>query len=175
MKKYVFVLLLTFIVASSYAQKATTIYIVRHAEKQTTNPQDKNPDLTTEGEERAVALKNFLKGKNINYIFSSNYNRTKLTAQPTSLDKNIPITIYNVSKPHELISEIKDLGEGKNILIVGHSNTIIKMINDLGAPTSITELADDDYDFIFELKKRKDKSKLKVAHFGSKHHSTIIK
>ena len=40
----------------------TTIYIVRHAEKDVSDPKNQDPELSVEGRERAEALANKLKG-----------------------------------------------------------------------------------------------------------------
>ena len=71
----------------SACQTSTNIYIVRHAEKSIVPADD--PHLLPEGIQRAEALKDFLKNKNIGYIFSTNTNRTVETATPLSQEQLI--------------------------------------------------------------------------------------
>lgn len=153
-------------------KKTQKIWVVRHAEKNTENPKEKDPKLSDEGVLRAKDLKEFLKKKRVAYIFSSNYIRTKQTVAPLAEERKLPIETYDTSKPLELINTVKGLPKGKNILIVGHSNTVLNIVRDLGAQISLKELKDDDYDFIFELTKKRKNTTLKVMHFGKTHHST---
>ncbi|XMO86418.1 histidine phosphatase family protein [Algibacter sp. AS12] len=102
-------------------------YFVRHAEKDTSNPNDGNPTLTKEGLLRAKNLSNILIAVNIDAVYSTNYKRTLLTAKPTADKNDLETTVY---KPNELdVAEI--LKAQKNTLIVGHSNTIPKLVNSI--------------------------------------------
>lgn len=126
MKKLIllFVLFFTFV---SYAQDVTTYYLIRHAEKQRQNPNDKDPSLTFDGYKRADKWKEVLKNVKFDAVYSTNYNRTKLTAKPTADANNKPILVYN---PSNMYSEsFKYNTSGKNVLIVGHSNTTPNFVN----------------------------------------------
>ncbi len=175
MKNYIYIIILLFVANTSFAQKATKIWVVRHAEKQTDNPKEKDPDLSEEGMLRANDLKAYLKNEDLGFIFSSNYKRTKQTAKPLADDRKLTIQGYDTANQQELITTINGLTPGKNILIVGHSNTVLSIVKALGAKHTVNELQDDDYDFIFEITKMKNKAKLKVKHFGKAHHSTNFK
>jgi len=60
-------------------------------------------------------------------VYSTDYNRTKQTAQPIAEKNNLGITIYN---PSELNSEeFKKATKGKTVLVVGHSNTTPMFVN----------------------------------------------
>ena len=63
---------------------------------------------------------------------------------------------------------------GKKIVVVGHSNTVIKIAEALGAKLSLKELQEEDYDFIIQLKIKGDKVKSQIKHFGKIHHSSNI-
>ena len=69
---------------SSSAQGATTVILVRHAERATNNPQDPNPGLTPAGQERARELARLLSGRHVAGVLATQYARTQLTAQPTA-------------------------------------------------------------------------------------------
>ena len=118
-------LILTFIFLSlsliSYAQEITTYYFIRHAEKLRIDKTDKNPNLNFNGYKRAEAWKDVFSDVPFDAIYSTDYNRTKLTAKPTATSKNLPILLYN---PNMMYSEaFQNNTKGKTVLVVGHSNT----------------------------------------------------
>jgi broad specificity phosphatase PhoE len=145
--KYILTILLFSILAAS-CKSTNNIYLVRHAEKSTEPAND--PHLTKEGKQRAETLKDLLKNKNINAIFSTQTNRTIQTTTPLGRLISIPIQHYgNDSLPGFLQSVISSK---KNVLIVGHSNTLIPMIGSLNLPYAIKNIADNDYDNLFIIK-----------------------
>jgi phosphohistidine phosphatase SixA len=129
----------------------STIYIVRHAEKSTEPKND--PHLTGEGEQRAQALKILLQNKKIQQIFSTNTNRTKETAMPISNINNIPIQLYNNDTTSNFYKYI--FLSKKNTLVIGHSNTVLKMLDSLHLLGKIKSIGDNDYDNLFIIKVKK--------------------
>jgi 2,3-bisphosphoglycerate-dependent phosphoglycerate mutase len=107
--------------------ETTTYYFIRHAEKDRTNPSDKNPHLTEVGNTRANSWSNILGEVKFDAVYSTDYNRTKETAQPTVTKNNLEITIYD-PKNIDAISFIKET-KGQTVLIVGHSNTTPEFVN----------------------------------------------
>ena len=105
----------------------TTYYFIRHAEKDRTDPSDKNPHLTETGKERAIHWSNILNEVKFDAVYSTDYNRTKETAQPTATKNHLELTIYD---PNTLdaTSFMKDT-KGQTVLIVGHSNTTPAFVN----------------------------------------------
>src|SRR5579875_2123624 len=102
-------------------------YVVRHAEKaQLTNgnimssPND--PPLSEAGKERAEALKDALQHRHIRYIFSTHTVRTISTVAPLSNAIGVQPDIYGPAPDAAFISHLKLLR--KNVLVVGHSNTV---------------------------------------------------
>ena len=145
--KYILTFLL-FSILSTSCKSTNNIYLVRHAEKSTEPTND--PHLTKEGKQRAETLKDLLKNKNINAIFSTQTNRTIQTTTPLGRLINIPIQHYgNDSLPGFLLSVISS---NKNVLIVGHTNTLIPMIGSLNLPYAIKNIADNDYANLFIIK-----------------------
>lgn len=144
-------------------QNIKEINIVRHAEKSTEPPN--NPHLTIEGKVRAEALKFFLKDKNITAIFSTQTSRTVETATPLSNLINIPIEYYGNDTLPAFVQRV--IGLKKNALIVGHSNTVIYMLNGLHLPYTITNITDNDYDNMFIIKVKNGKAKnIKETTYG---------
>ncbi len=151
-----------------YAQKTLKVWIVRHAEKDLSDPKAQDPDLTPEGYQRAEALMKALKGQRIDSIFSTDYKRTKLTGFPLADRIGISIKTYDAAKAGLLVKSLKENATGKNIVIVGHSNTILELIEAFGAKRPIPTVTDDEYDYLFSLTIKGDKVDTKVAKYGKK-------
>lgn len=143
MKQLIFVL---FLITTFYACKKdpqsnqfesteiTTFYLIRHAEKNRKDSTNKNPNLNLKGLLRAEKWKNVFKNISFDAIYSTDYNRTRETATPTALKNKLELTIYN---PNTIaINELSKKHSGKNVLIVGHSNTTPQVVNKfLGSDT----------------------------------------
>ena len=113
----------------SYSQECSSFYLIRHAEKLRIDKTEINPKLNDKGILRAEKWKEILKNINLDKIYSTNYNRTIETANPTSKLQNIDITIYS---PNNIdYKNFKEINKGKKVLIVGHSNTIPNFVNGL--------------------------------------------
>jgi len=127
MKKLLFILAFVFCSVFTYAQEVTTYYFIRHAEKQRTDPTDKDPGLTFQGYKRADAWKEVFKNVKFDAVYSTDYNRTKLTAKPTADANNLPILVYD---PRSMYTESFQYNtKGKTVLVVGHSNTTPMFVN----------------------------------------------
>ena len=149
----------------------TVIYIVRHAEKDTSNLKNPDPGLTSQGRERAKALALILKRKKLAAVFSTTYKRTTETAAPAAQRSGLPV--MNYINADQLVNLIKSSWQNKTILIVGHSNTVLEIAKGLGAHPPIQILRDDDYDFLFKVTIDKNgDSDLKITRFGKVQHST---
>ena len=156
MKALIGLLLICFLMISCKSEKKEkTIYIVRHAEKQLV--QDPDPELAQVGYIRAKKLAQILKDQEIKHIFSTNYKRTQLTAQPTAEQAGVEIQSYEPSNHDELVDKLHEL-EG-NVLVVGHSNTVNRLANYfIGEGEKFNDLTEDEYNFIYEVKLSKDGS-----------------
>ena len=60
----------------------TEVYLIRHAEKDRTDPLNKNPHLNENGKERSLLWNEYFKNNKIDAIYSTNYNRTIETILP---------------------------------------------------------------------------------------------
>lgn len=143
MKKFYLLLILSIFSFSSFAQESdkSTYYLIRHAEKDRSDKTNKNPYLTIKGQERADKWSQILTKFGINAIYSTNYSRTLQTAKPTADDNNLTINTYHPFKINmeEFLLETK----GKNVLIVGHSNTTADFANKLIGKEVYSEIEDD--------------------------------
>jgi broad specificity phosphatase PhoE len=134
------------------SQATTTMIFVRHAEK--TGPSSEDPGLSAAGQRRAAELARQLVDADvvagIDAIYSTDYRRTKETAQPIADALGLPVNIYEPAEDNEPIVDkmVKD-HKGKIILVVGHSNTLPVMIADLGASKKVPPIAEYEYDNIY--------------------------
>lgn len=157
------------------ASCGNTIYVVRHAEKETgidmaTMKPSTDPPLSLAGQERALKLKEILAGKNVRHIYSTNTTRTISTARPLQeLTLGLEINLYN-SKPDSLnafIDKIKAFRKG-NVLIVGHSNTVDDIANKLAGKSVVPgDLKDNEYDNLYILKRKKSGYVFKNEKYGA--------
>ena len=145
--------------------KATTYYVVRHAEKETTSTMSSDVPLSEEGKQRAVALKDVLQNERISEIYSTNYIRTKSTAQPLADALGLTVQIYNPGDS-VFMNRLKRINNS-NVLIVGHSNTVDDLVNTIAGEKLVPgDLADSQYGNLFILKKKGSKVKYEMKHFG---------
>lgn len=165
MKKLLIFLAATFLFFQVGKAQTTEIWIVRHAEKEKSDPQEKNPDLSEEGKVRAGDLARYLKKENIDVAFSTAYKRTHQT-----LDSLVIPKVINYNDIKSLVDTIKTSYLGKKIIIAGHSNTVLEIIEAFGGKRPREELTDDDYDFIFRLSVKGDKARVKMDQYGVPHH-----
>ncbi len=150
MKNLLFLFLSFLTLAScSNSTQPKTIYIVRHAEKMLV--EDKDPELAQVGYVRAKKLAQILEDENIQHVFSTDYKRTRLTAQPTAEAAGVKIQSYDPSNQEDFAKQLHSL-EG-NTLVVGHSNTVSKLANYfVEEGEKFADLEDVEYDFIYEVK-----------------------
>jgi phosphohistidine phosphatase SixA len=147
--------------------KVMTVYLVRHAEKAAVPGAD--PPLSEAGTKRSEALAHKLSQASIKTILTSQYQRTKLTAEPLAKQLGITAAVIPVKMAGRELSPdyLKEVAEratssGGNVLIVGHSNTVPELIKALGG--DVTPAIDESvYDDLFVVTVYA-KSKAKVAH-----------
>ena len=152
MKKLFLIFTILYSIHISAQSDATTNYfLVRHAEKQADGT--RNPHLTEKGTERANKLASILKYYKIDAVYSTDYHRTKETAKPIATTNNVTITLYHPFKLDfkKFLSDTK----GKNVVIVGHSNTTPNFVNKLIKKEKHKELSEKVYGnlYIVTIKK----------------------
>ena len=93
--------------------------------------------------------------KRITYIFSTKTNRTRETAQPLGDEIGIPINYYKNDGIGQLAKRCIALKQ--NVLIVGHSNTLLPIIDSFHVTHAKRVVDDSEYNnlFIILLKKGK--------------------
>ncbi|HXV12972.1 MAG TPA: phosphoglycerate mutase family protein, partial [Candidatus Krumholzibacteria bacterium] len=122
---------------------ATTILVVRHAEKP-----GQADSLSAAGFARANALVHVAGRANLKAIYHSDTTRNRLTAAPCAKAFGLTPTAYPAKETDALVARIFSEHEGETVLVVGHSNTVAKIVAAAGGPT-IDNLAEDEYDTLF--------------------------
>ena len=145
MKSLLILAFATILSFGSKAQEASTIFLVRHAEKV---DQSRDPELSLSGKARSHRLLELLEDAGIGAIYSTDYKRTRQTAAPLADKLGLDILSY---RPFEddMVQELKGKYPGQNVLVVGHSNTIPDLANLLIGEERYKQLSDDEYSTIF--------------------------
>lgn len=128
-------------------EKPTQYFFIRHAEKDGSNPQDRNPQLSEAGLDRAARWAEVFKEVEFDLIFSSNYFRTMNTAKAVADAQQKKVEIYdprNLNDP-----EFQEKTRGKTVLIVGHSNTNPAFVNMLLGEKIYEDLDENNYGSLF--------------------------
>lgn len=144
---FIAVLLLSTQAIIAQKQEITKIFLVRHAEKVKDGGAD--PELTYTGKQRAEQLNKMLAKVDISAIYSTNYKRTRNTAQPLAAAKQLHIELYNPMDSRKFIDGILEKHYGKTVFVVGHSNTIPLLLNTLLGEEKYEMLDDDEYSNLF--------------------------
>jgi len=147
MKLLILIFTVCLLAACSSKPSPKKIFIVRHAEKQLTG---EDPELAYAGTVRATKLAQILSDQDVKHIFSTDYIRTKKTAEPTATNAGVAIQLYQPASQDELVEMLKSL-EG-NILVVGHSNTVSRLANEFSTNgEDYKDLEDIEYNYIYEV------------------------
>ncbi|MCW5516557.1 SixA phosphatase family protein [Muriicola sp. Z0-33] len=129
----------------------TTYYFIRHAEKDRNNPENVDPELNQRGLGRAMHWAEILSDIPLDAIYSTDYERTTMTAAPAAVKQDITVQYYSPGEVN--IDQFKADNLGKNVLVVGHSNTTPDFVNKILGEDKYGPM--DDYDngslFIVQL------------------------
>jgi broad specificity phosphatase PhoE len=125
--------------------EVTTLVLVRHADR------DGSRDaLTAAGVARSRALLHALEKLGLARVFHSETARARDTAAPLALALGLPALERPAADVEGLLKEISTQHRGERVLVVGHSNTVPKLIAAAGGP-ELPDLAHDEFDDLFVL------------------------
>lgn len=128
-------------------ENTTTIFLIRHAEKQ---DDTKNTDLSEAGFERAENWRKYFENTPIDAFYSSGFQRARHTCQPIAFSRDKTITIY---KNHLMnLRNVIEENRGKTVLIVGHSNRIPTFINTLLGEEKYPEILESEFGNLYIIK-----------------------
>jgi broad specificity phosphatase PhoE len=142
-------------VPPAHAQTPTDrlVVLVRHAEKAAEPAND--PPLTDAGKARAAALASLLTTAHLGSVIVTPYERTRATGEPAiaaSGAARIEIAVAGGLAAHvdAVAAAVRARPAGETVLVVGHSNTIPKIVTALGGP-AVPDLCDGEYAALFVL------------------------
>ena len=144
----VVVIICIYIIFYCCFQTATTVLLVRHAEKASEPGGD--PPLSTEGIIRAQTLVHVVGKADVTVIFATQYIRAQQTVQPTADHFGLIPNQYNAMDVEGLIDLILANHTGEIVLVVGHSNTVPQIIEELGGGP-VSPIAESEYDNLFVI------------------------
>lgn len=144
----------------------TVVVIVRHADKAAQPASD--PPLTEVGTARAQALAEMLRSANVGAVLHTPTARTRDTALPTARQFGLTPEVLPLGPAAvhaEVVAEAVRKHAGQTVLVVGHSNTVMKYIAALGGPT-LRDLCDHEYDGIYTLVIAHGETRLVQGRYG---------
>ncbi len=125
----------------------STFYFIRHAEKDRSDPEDVDPELNQKGLGRAMHWAEILGDVSLDAIYTTDFERTAMTAAPTSVKNDITVQYY---EPETInLEQFKADNLGKNVLVVGHSNTTPDLVNQMIGEDAYFEMDDNDNGSLF--------------------------
>lgn len=114
------------------AADSIVVVVVRHAEKATDDPRD--PTLSEAGQARAAALAKALEHAGLDAAYSTQYRRTRLTAEPAAKAAGLKVNVRPIDGSNaatyagDLARDLRALPAGSTALVVGHSNTVPDLV-----------------------------------------------
>lgn len=161
-----FCFLVTATLMALNTQAQTTVWIVRHAEKDLKNPSDKDPSLSLDGQDRAKDLASLLLPQRILAVYSTPFKRTMQTAEPTAYGHGVKVQSYDPADPAALVATVLRQHKGGSVVIVGHSNTVLELVEAFGIKRPIPALNDDDYNYLFTVTVQGDATQMQMTQYG---------
>ncbi|CAM4388882.1 histidine phosphatase family protein [Zobellia roscoffensis] len=125
----------------------STFYFIRHAEKDRSDSENTDPELNQRGLGRAMHWAEILKDVELDVIYTTDYQRTSMTAAPTAVKQELDVKYYEPQNVN--IEQFKADNLGKNVLVVGHSNTTPDFVNKMIDIDLYYEMEDNDNGSLF--------------------------
>ncbi len=134
------------------AASTTTVFVMRHAEKLTSNPDDKDPPLAQAGEARALELAqhfgNAPKGQSLDAIIVTELRRTQDTVRPLANRLGVPVIVVPSDDPQGAARRALHDYRGGRVLIVGHSDTVPVIVKALSG-IDVGPMSESEYGIIY--------------------------
>lgn len=131
----------------AFQTEPTTLIFVRHAER--AEDGTRNPPISEEGKQRAVNLVSALSEFEVKAIYSTPYQRTRMTATPIADSLGLEIQEYGFDDVNGFLSGLIEEHAGYTVLIVGHSNTTPSLTNLVLGEEKFEQLEETDFGDIF--------------------------
>jgi len=131
-------------------QGMTTIYVVRHAEKLTS---DFDTPLSPAGEQRAEALAERLADAGVQQIYATTRQRTQRTVGPLATRLGLVPLVMEPGAVDSLVQRIKRDDVGKTVLVAGHNNTVPQIVLGLSGQ-AVDAIPETVFDRLFQVELR---------------------
>ena len=133
----------------------STFYFIRHAEKDRSDPENDDPELNQQGLGRAMHWAEILDDIEINAVYTTDYERTTMTAAPISVKKDLTVQYYDPSSLN--VEQFKADNLGNSVLVVGHSNSTPDLVNRMLGEERYEAMDDTDNGSLFIVQTFNDK------------------
>ena len=147
------------------SEEMFTLYLVRHAEKELESEDPKNPPLTPCGEQRAASLEVLLAEVSLDAVYSTDYLRTRGTAEPVARNKGLEKSLYDSKKLEDFARMLLDRKE--DALVVGHSNSTPALAG-LLTGQQLEGMDESIYNRVYQVMICKDTGKLQLLYTSFK-------
>lgn len=153
--------------AAAAGPPVTTIYLVRHAEKDPA-PGLTDPPLTAAGEARAQLLAKRLARRHPAALFTTDTRRTRATLAPLAQATGLVPLVYDAKDPDAFAIRLFREYVGHTVVVVGHSNTLLPLLKALGVTAPMLEIKDNEFDYLFKVELRPNEpARLAVSRYGA--------
>jgi len=129
--------------------KEPPIYVTRHYD---TPAGERDPDLLPQGNARADKLAKWFRGKKLKAIYVSDFKRTRQTAAPLATARRIAVETYDPRDTPTIVARAR--AAKAPVLIVGHSNTVPDIVQQLGGERP-AELKHEDFGDVWTIHRGK--------------------
>lgn len=149
---FLFLFALTLICPLPAPAQNKLIIIVRHAEKAALETEgNPDPELSEAGKQRAERFKQVIGRYRPGAVYSTNYRRTRETAEPIAQKRDKEVQIYDPRLPKDLIDSIMS-SKIKRHVVVGHSNTAPVLANLIVGKEVFRNLEESEYSVIYLIR-----------------------
>ena len=131
--------------AASPVAAQEVVYVVRHAER-VANVDD--PPLSEEGRARARTLREFFRDAELTAVYATDLRRTMETGAMVTEALGFGVSAIQPDSLGGLVARVKKEQPHGRVLIVGHSNTVPRVLEEFGYPNELT-IGHDEYDNLF--------------------------
>jgi broad specificity phosphatase PhoE len=149
MKRIALFLLLVLVSTSMAAQGVTTVILVRHAEK---IADEGDPLLSEAGTARANELARVLADARVIAIYTTQFKRTQNTATPLATALGVTPKVMQAGKTTtyaaDVVRDVLQHHAGKTVLVIGHSNSTVDVLRELGVK-ELPTIPETQYDDLF--------------------------
>ena len=129
--------------------KEPPVYVTRHHD---TPAGERDPDLLPQGTARAAKLAKWFKGRKLKAIYVSDFKRTRQTAAPLAAERGITVETYDPRDTPAIVARAR--AAKAPVLIVGHSNTVPDIVQQLGGERP-AELKHEDFGDVWTVRRGK--------------------